>query len=218
MSPRVRSLAGSALLIALFAVWFVAFRPVALGGSLTWVVIRGSSMLPTFDTGDVVVVRSAPDYQVGETVAYRVPEGEFGAGHVVIHRLVGGDPVVGFEAQGDNNDSIDPWTPRGSDIVGREWIIVPGLGRVIIFIAQPAIAGALAAAFMVAYVIARPSRRKTGSPTPAAIGTPGGALTSPDWTSPLMSEPTVDPRPVPRARRLVARTGLGRTQPRAALA
>lgn len=210
MSPRLRSLAGSALLIAFFAVWFVGFRPVALGGSMTWVVIRGSSMLPTFDTGDIVVVRTVPAYEVGDVVAYRVPEDEFGAGHVVIHRLVGGDTAAGFVAQGDNNDSIDPWMPRGSDIVGRQWLIVPGLGRVITFIAQPAIAGGLAAALMVAYVIARSDQRKTRLATPTVVGAPGGCLTSPDWTSQETRETSADRLRVNPARRIVARTGLGR--------
>jgi len=205
VSTRLRSLAGSALLIAFFAVWFVAFRPVVLGGSMTWVAIRGSSMLPTFDTGDVVVVRTAPAYEVGDVVAYRVPEGEFGAGHVVIHRLVGGDAATGFVAQGDNNDSFDPWMPRGSDIVGREWLIVPGLGRVIAFVTQPAVAGALAAALMVSYVIARPAGRKPAPSHHPGDGSPGGVLRAPD----VVVDGTGRLRAGTTPRRIVARTGLG---------
>ena len=155
MMSRVRRFAGLGLLAASLAVWVVVLRPQALGGSALYIVVRGSSMLPTYESGDLVVVQSAAAYGVGDVVAYRVPNGEIGEGHLVIHRIAGGDGAVGFAVQGDNNEAIDPWTPQSSDIAGKAWWVVPGLGRVIAFIHQPIIAAALAAALMVTFMMAR---------------------------------------------------------------
>lgn len=87
--------------------WFVALRPMSLGGPVDYLVIRGDSMLPTYETGDLVIVQSEPTYAVGEIVAYRVPAGELGAGRLVIHRLIGVESG-GFTVQGDNNPAPDP--------------------------------------------------------------------------------------------------------------
>ena len=158
MIRRIRRLFGLGLLAAAVAVWVVALRPQALGGPALYIVVRGSSMLPTYETGDLVVLQSASSYTVGDIVAYRVPEAEIGGGHIIIHRISGGEGDAGFAVKGDNNPAVDPWAPRTSDIAGKAWWVIPGLGRVIAFIHQPVIAGALAAALMVAFILARPSR------------------------------------------------------------
>jgi len=75
-------------------------------------------MLPTYNTGDLIIAHSQSTYSVGDIAAYRVPKGEIGAGSVVIHRIVGGDPVHGFTFKGDNNSAPDPWHPKQADMVG----------------------------------------------------------------------------------------------------
>ncbi len=159
MIRRIRRLLGLGLLAGAATLWVVAFRPQALGGPALYIVVRGSSMMPTYETGDLVVVQSAPAYAVGDIVAYRVPEAEIGAGHIVIHRIAGGDGAAGFAVKGDNNSAVDPWTPRTSDVAGKAWWVIPGLGRVIAIVHQPVIAGALAAGIMVTIVLARPPRQ-----------------------------------------------------------
>ena len=64
MIRRIRRLLGLGLLAAAVAVWVVALRPQALGGPALYIVVRGSSMLPTFETGDLVVLQSASSYAV----------------------------------------------------------------------------------------------------------------------------------------------------------
>ncbi len=175
MRGRLPSLVGTVLTVAIVAAWFVALRPVSLGGSTTWVVIRGSSMLPMYETGDLVIVRADGGYGVGDVVAYRVPDGDIGAGQVVVHRLIDGEAVSGFLAQGDNNDSVDPWTPRAADIVGRAWFAVPAAGRVIAWVHQPIVMAGLVAAFVVAFIVAKPT-----GPRPSGRGrTPAGDATRP---------------------------------------
>lgn len=162
MIARLRGMVGTILLGALLVVWLVLFRPASLGGSSTWIVVRGSSMLPTYRTGDLVVVQAASQYLPGEAVAYRVAEGDIGAGHIVFHRLIGGSASEGFEVQGDNNDAPDPWHPLGSAIVGRAWFVIPGFGAVVAWIHQPIIASGIVSALVVAFVVARPPAKDGG--------------------------------------------------------
>lgn len=147
---------GTAAAVLLF--WAVTLRPQVLGGGAMYIVVRGNSMQPTYQTGDLVIVESAATFAVGDVVAYRVPSGEIGEGHVIVHRIVSGDATTGFGVRGDNNNAPDPWTPRIGDIAGKAWILVPGLGSLIAFVHQPVIAGGLAAAIMVSLILARPPR------------------------------------------------------------
>jgi signal peptidase len=139
----------------LFVGWALVLRPASLGGPATYVIIRGNSMEPAYVTDDLVVVRAADAYVVGDVIAYRVPEGEIGEGVVVVHRIVGGDGTNGYTMRGDNNPSLDPWTPRSGDVVGRAWVEIPQLGRLVAFIHQPVAAGALAAGTVITLLLLR---------------------------------------------------------------
>ena len=168
MIARFVNALGIATLFLVAIGWFVFLRPVSMGGSATWIIVRGDSMLPTYQTGDLILFTAARSYAVGDVVAYRVPAGEIGAGRVVMHRIVSGD-ASGFVLQGDNNPAPDPWHPASSDVVGAVWLVGPQLGRPIALLHQPAIAAALAAAVMVVLVLSR----RPGQPSPALPAPPG---------------------------------------------
>jgi signal peptidase len=132
------------LVVAAVAVgWFVLLRPVALGGPATYLVVSGDSMEPSLHGGDFVIVRSDAPYGVGDVVAFRVPDGDPGAGSLVIHRIVGGDGRQGFVMQGDNKNAADPWRPASTEILGRRWIAVPGSGRLLLAAKSPIVLAAL---------------------------------------------------------------------------
>jgi signal peptidase I len=153
---RGRRVLSIALTAALVAVWFVLFRPSALGGWVTYVVIRGDSMLPTYEPGDLVVLTPRASYGDGDVVGYRVPAGELGAGLLVVHRIVdaAGDRFI---LRGDNNPAPDPWEPRAHDVAGTVVAAAPGLGRTLAWIRQPAVIAAAAAAIVVWLVARRPT-------------------------------------------------------------
>jgi signal peptidase I len=180
MKKHARRFLKFGTMAAVLAIWIVLLRPQSLGGPALYIVVRGSSMLPTYQNGDLVVMQSAPVYGVGDAVAYRVPSGEFGEGHVIVHRITGGNGADGFVVQGDNNNAIDPWMPRATDIAGKSWAVVPGLGRLIAIIHQPVVAGALAAGVMVSLILARPSRPRPTRRSPAQAtddpGVPAGTI------------------------------------------
>jgi signal peptidase len=160
---RLRKLwkvASFGISVAVLAAWWILLRPLALGGPASYVVIRGDSMLPGYTTGDLVVMHAADTYAIGDVVGYHVPAGELGQGLLVVHRIVGGDAVTGFVLQGDNNPAPDPWLPTPDLIDGTPWIAVPGLGRLVSFLHQPAALAALAVSLLVGWQAGRnPARR-----------------------------------------------------------
>src|SRR5262249_55845956 len=154
---------------AFLLVWMLLLRPSSLGGPATYVIIRGDSMLPGYHSGDLVVLQATAAYGPGDAIGYRVPDAEVGAGQVVVHRIVSGDGGLGYTMEGDNNPAPDPWSPKGGNVVGRVWLLLPGLGRVIVIAHQPAVAGALAGGLPVMGVVARAPPRwpATGGGPPA---------------------------------------------------
>jgi signal peptidase I len=116
----------------LFVIW-----PQSLGGSVAYIKVQGHSMDGTYRSGDLIVVRKHSHYAVGDIITYRIPNGEFGAGAQVIHRIVGGNGTTGFITKGDNRKSVDDWHPRNSDVVGESWLRAPGAGVWFSRISQP---------------------------------------------------------------------------------
>jgi len=155
--PTIRD-ATFALGVALFAGWFLLLRPSTLGGPAGYLWVNGTSMEPTLESGDLVIVHRADTYAVGDVVGYRVPDGEPAAGGLVIHRIVGGSATSGFVTQGDNKPRPDDWHPKPNDIVGTSWFVLPGAGPLVTWLRQPTVVGALAAALVVfSIMMSRPN-------------------------------------------------------------
>ena len=110
--------------LAVVLVWDL-IAPTQLGGSVSYVNIRGVSMQPTLSTGDLMVLRSRDAYAVGEIVAFVSDMN----GAIVVHRIV---DVVGdrYLLKGDNNAFLDRYTPTAEEIIGAEVLTVPGGERV----------------------------------------------------------------------------------------
>jgi signal peptidase len=143
--PRTKTVLALSAQLALVAtlLWFAL--PQALGGSAGWVMVSGTSMLPHLHTGDLVLVERRSSYHVGEVIAYRVPKGQVGAGHVVIHRIVGGSGRKGWKMQGDNRTAPDLWYPTNRDVVGAKLLRIPDAWLVLRFFHSPLFLGLLAA-------------------------------------------------------------------------
>jgi signal peptidase I len=119
--------------------------PQGLGGRAGWVLVSGTSMLPRFHTGDLVLVEHQSGYHVGEVVAYRVPQGQVGAGHTVIHRIIGGDGKTGWKLQGDNRTAPDLWYPTNHDVIGAKQLRIPHAWFVLRIFHMPLLLGLFAA-------------------------------------------------------------------------
>ncbi|HEY7873568.1 MAG TPA: signal peptidase I, partial [Actinomycetota bacterium] len=120
-----RYLGGAALAAAALA-GYLLIGPSQLGGPVTYVAVTGTSMQPHLHTGDLVIVRKAPQYNVGDVVAFRNSQ----LRSTVLHRIIGVEDGR-FVLQGDNNDFVDTYRARPEDIVGRKWLVLGKAGKVI---------------------------------------------------------------------------------------
>jgi signal peptidase I len=220
---RPGNLAFFGVLIVVLTAWWVVLRPTSLlGGSATFITVRGTSMLPTLKTGDFVLAEAQPAYKVGDLVVYRVPKGQIGAGDDLIHRIVAGNASVGFTLQGDNNPAPDPWTVPRSDILGKEALVLPGFGNTLLVLRSPLFAG-LAAALIAIWVVLSPpewlGRKRPAVKASAPAAEPASMpATEPASTAPLhlateasrsTATPAALPHRPPVRRRTPAGTGAG---------
>jgi signal peptidase len=159
----------------------VAVWPQEYGGTTSVTVVSGQSMEPTYHSGDLLLTRRHA-YQVGEVVVYEVPADQPGAGHRVVHRIIGGDGRTGWRTQGDNNAAPDIWTPRDPDVVGCVVVHVPKLGLLLMQLRNP-ITWALVGGLVIGRMLwpSAPERDDAvpTDPTPVAVGGPPDPEPSP---------------------------------------
>ena len=190
------------ILTALITAWWVELRPTGfLGGPASFIVVRGTSMLPLLHTGDFVLGESQSSYRVGEIVIYKVPAGNVGDGDELIHRIVGGSATTGWVIQGVNNPHPDPWRVPNNDVMGTEFLVLPGAGGTMLVLRSPIFAGSVAGLIAVTLVLFPPGwlrRRRTGASASVAPQVePGLTLTlATDVASPAGTTAVGEP-PVP---------------------
>jgi len=125
-----RSLGFISLLVAA-AAWFF-FAPQQVGGPVAYAVINGQSMEPSLRADDLVIVKRAPAYGIGDAIAYRSENLD----RMVLHRVVARNGER-FVTKGDNNDFLDGDSPAESDVVGKLWVHVPKAGMVFRYLRSP---------------------------------------------------------------------------------
>lgn len=179
MTPRMRGNLLGLIGLLIVGSWFALLAPRSIGGPAGYVLVSGESMEPTMHTGDLVITRKESRYAVGDTIAYRVPKGEPGAGAQVIHRIVGGSAEAGYVTRGDNNDKDDLWYPKPGDIVGKRYVLVPKAGTLVAKLRSPIGLAAIAAGLAMWAVLGTGGKKdeKTGplapsEPEPASSAPP----------------------------------------------
>jgi signal peptidase I len=106
-------------------------------GPASYVIVSGHSMEPNLRTGDLAVVVRHASYRRGDIVAYHVPDGDPGAGAVVIHRVTGGSAASGYRTRGDNREGRDIWRPKPDDVIGSIAVRIPRAGLVPMALGTP---------------------------------------------------------------------------------
>src|SRR5215213_1132541 len=119
------------LVLSLIGIW-LAFAPTRLGGKVSYVIVNGISMEPSYHLGDLTIMRKVATYQVGDVVTYRDAEMEA----FVIHRIIRLDRAH-YVLQGDNNSWIDAYRPTNEEIIGKLWIYIPKLGKLFKWMRAP---------------------------------------------------------------------------------
>lgn len=185
-----------ATLVVVVAVGWWLVAPQAVGGPMAYLVVRGSSMAPTFAPGDLVVVRHDPPYRPGDVVAYRTPDGASddtgdaggsgeGSRPVIVHRVVDldGDRLV---LRGDANEAADAIRPAPEDVLGRQVAVVPGVGTALGALRSPIIGLAVVALGLAGWaaVTGPGRRRRRHDAPPPRTDEPSGAERSAAGGSP----------------------------------
>ncbi|MEI8002060.1 MAG: S24/S26 family peptidase [Actinomycetes bacterium] len=149
----------------------------------TWSLVRGAFAC-------ALLVASAAT--VSATTA--LPAGQTGAGHLVVHRIVGTQPDGGFVMRGDHNSYTDVWHPRATDVVGRFWVRLPGVAGLAAHLAEPfwfaAAVGLMALVALGAPGWRRPRRPADREDPPPDEVRPGRVGRTMRWWSPGPSTPT----------------------------
>jgi len=161
------------LMIALLAMW-IAFAPARLGGKTSYVIVNGVSMEPDFHLGDLTILRTASDYQIGDVVTYQDSRMQA----YVIHRIIGRDQDR-FILKGDNNSWVDAYYPTRDEIIGKLWIHLPKLGIFFKWLRTPfhmALTMVLLGGFLMSGMIIVPSKK--GKNKGYSSGSSGGMLES----------------------------------------
>jgi signal peptidase len=199
------------VVIALGIGFLVLGRAGFVGSPISYVVVSGHSMEPTFHLGDVVVLRQAASYHKGDVLGYKVPAGSPGAGLIIIHRVIGCNARDGYIMQGDNKKFADPWRPRPGDVVGQEALMVPKIGLAIRYIRSPLGFAALAGLITITIALGggKPgdSEAPGGTPEPQTraarergVARRGGAVTSRRRAPATTPAPPIPARPRSAAR------------------
>ena len=152
---RTRRSARAGLLTAvILAAAVIVAASVQLSGPLSVITVVGDSMEPGIGDGDLVVLRKAGQYEVGDIAAYQHPD----VG-LLLHRIIALDGLTvaaGSQAspvaqgggrlvfQGDNRARTDPYHPLTSELQGRVLWRIPGGGNYVRFLRSPTTVGALA--------------------------------------------------------------------------
>ena len=175
-NSRSKALLGGVATLIVAAVLLTQFLPTTLGGSFAYAIVSGDSMEPTLTTDDLVLLRGASEYRIGDTVAFRHPQ--IGT---VLHRIVVVDGER-FTTRGDNRTGNDTYRPTPDDVIGRQWAVIPRAGAAIREIQSPAhaallVLGTLAVVAAVAAAGAT-ARRRGGKRAPlrergSSIGSSG---------------------------------------------
>jgi signal peptidase I len=152
------------LTLAILGAWFFMFRPTSLGGSATYIVVKGESMEPTYNDGDLVILRDGGDYKIGDIVAYAT-EDYLQTGRLVIHRIVGTDEI-GFITRGDNRATVDRWRPTSDQIPGNAWLHLPAVGTNLAKLAGPGNLRMFFIATLVLFVAGSETKRRLSDGRP----------------------------------------------------
>lgn len=156
-------LASTLFLIGGLLIIWIAFAPAKLGGKVSYVIVSGNSMEPVFHSGDLVVVRKTDSYQVGDVVSYRDAQMEA----YVFHRIIGTEQDR-FIVKGDNNSWVDQSQPTEAEIIGKLWIHLPGMGKIVKWVQSPLhvaiVTGFLGGLFMVDIIVQNKKKNKKNKP------------------------------------------------------
>ncbi len=98
------------------------------------VMISGTSMLPTYQSGGIVFAVAQDTYSLGDVIVYH-PESLPCDACNIVHRIVEGNGVDGYHTLGDNNEAEDVWHPIDEEVIGKVQFYLE-IGKISLFVAN----------------------------------------------------------------------------------
>lgn len=163
----------SIIVLCLLAIPIILLLYLVLSPDYMVLIVKSESMKPTFNMGDVIVLRTYEDGEIepGQIIAFDVQ------GNTVTHRAVAVDGGV-ITTRGDAVEDVDPWGLNSANVRGTYVFKIPYLGYIAKFFRSKAGAMLLIAAaslFLIGLVISElfSSRRarKGGDEEEEELGT-----------------------------------------------
>lgn len=87
--------------------------------TIKYLVIKSGSMYPTFDVGDIIIIKKENRYEVGDIITYNYYDK-----YLITHRIIDLDDDNNFITKGDNNNSEDEECVTIDNIVGKTIFII----------------------------------------------------------------------------------------------
>lgn len=94
--------------------------------------VMSGSMEPKLPIGSLITASSQNQYQIGDIISYKTPDGRRVVTHRIVEKTVTEDSTS-FMTKGDANNTRDPYPVTGKQILGKVALTVPYLGYPISF-------------------------------------------------------------------------------------
>lgn len=111
----------------------ITSKTTLIPGFQSFVVLTGS-MEPTIPTGSVIYTKKKPWYPEGSIIAFK--NGDVTVTHRVV-KVTNRKSNFYYQTRGDANNSIDEKELIASDILGKEFVYIPYIGKAITFLKTP---------------------------------------------------------------------------------
>lgn len=122
--------------VVIFALVFILILLSLLGipEQARILVVESGSMEPTILTGSLIVDTIKSDYKVGDVITFNTISENLKPTTNVTHRIIGEEYINGekiFRTKGDANNTVDAFSVKISNILGKVTLSIPYLGYVI---------------------------------------------------------------------------------------
>jgi signal peptidase I len=113
------------------AVVMISFSALSATGFVKARIILTNSMAPTISPGDIVLTMNPTHLEpkIGKVIAYEARRFDGSAVGVFSHRIIDGNATDGWVVKGDNNPNPDTQKPKGADVLGVVFFVIPLIGR-----------------------------------------------------------------------------------------
>ena len=127
---------------------FVALPLIMKTGTYPLAIVKGTSMWPNLQNGDIVVFQKPQQSVITNGTVIVFAQSESGVAfldtftrpilvHRIINTLVQADGVVYYRTKGDNNQLEDPALVREDHVLGVQAYMVPKVGFLALFVESP---------------------------------------------------------------------------------